>query len=119
MSWRHNFLNSVCCTHQEQSLGFSKQVSNILVVRDKASLAWENYFHLGKIFRRYFSKHEASGSLLSEKGNSCSSATRVLYKCQNADSLKTESDASIKATVCAISTEVKVRTEGPADTLRS
>ena len=60
---RHHFLNSVCCTHHEQPLGFRKQVSNILVYRDKASLAWENYVHLGWIFRRYSSKREVSVSL--------------------------------------------------------
>ena len=54
-----------------------------------------------------------------EVRSACFSAKNVLYKCHNADSLKTESDASIKATICAIATEVKVRTEGPADTLRS
>ena len=64
-------------------------------------------------------KRKASGSLLSEQGNPCSSATRALYKCHNADRLKTESDASITATIFTIATEVKVRTEGPADTLRS
>ena len=60
-----------------------------MVVRDIDFLALGEFVPLRKDLRKIFLEARSiHGSLLLEQGNSFSSASRALYKCRNANSLR-------------------------------